>query len=93
MTIPEWIAQSRARCEAATPLKWRADSRGWTMAWGNDGLVRYFRLCPDMAFDSHARTDLPRALKALELALGAIRVLRLDAVEAEIRRILNGEAS
>ena len=81
MTIQSWIAEARGRCDAATKGPWESgDGTGRTCWHGEDGVictevgqrrvlatlnVNFIRP-NDTAFIAHARTDLPKALEAIE---------------------------
>ena len=110
MTIAEWIAQSRARCEAATPGEItygvRHDGSRW-LSIGNPRTGPHIQA--DWEFDENnaaafksVRTDLPRALEALEVAMEF--ATHEDSLwgdpdnpaakaMAKVTRILNGEAA
>lgn len=74
--MTDWIAQARARCDAATPGPWELRSQGvdmsgrhpWTLRTeGVPGIRVYLRAEQvDAEFIAAARTDLSRALDALE---------------------------
>ena len=111
--IRDFIAASRARCEAATKGPWTHIEDAPMFVGStemvqtpnsniNVGRVYSQNLQPrhDAAFIAHARTDLPRALEALERAMAFIN--HEDSLwgdpsnpaataRADIARILAGE--
>lgn len=64
---PEWIAEMRKVCEAATPGPWNASDYASVLAF-TDAEVCQRANDNDMAFIAAARTALPAALDALEAA-------------------------
>lgn len=78
----DWVAEALARCEAATPGPWRNSSGKGSGAVSSNaaGCAIYINTCGvelrdtverwhlDAAFIAAARTDLPRALAAVQVA-------------------------
>ena len=85
MTINDWITEARGRCEAATAEPWEVHPN-----------PRYYVLLPtddwgdpnrdgNAAFCAAARTDLPKALEAVDVMAG---YLASQAPDKRARRIL-----
>lgn len=80
MTILEKLDEMQARCDKATPGPWRADWKGTnhfelTSASSPYWLVRPeqgFERGEDLEFVAHSRTDLPRLLAALRVAVDGL---------------------
>ena len=72
MTAAEWIAERRELLDAATDGPWYdMDGIDWEARVGGGGLeIADTGKVPDAQFIADARTSLPRALTALEAALG-----------------------
>jgi hypothetical protein len=97
MTEREWLAAAKARCERATPGPWHQHERATTSVQdvqGRDVLhwqssipedASWERANRNAAFIAHARTDLPRALAALEAALPALWLQSKDACHSVFR--------
>ena len=100
--IDQFIARVKANCEAATDGPWE-DKHG--MVWGycplidrsepkTEGITGKETHDYDRKFIASSRTDLPRALAALEYAceiLNRVGVTPDDRYLLQITAILNGE--
>lgn len=73
----DWLKAARERCEAATPEPWSIATVHRLVAASRGG---------DLRFIEHARTDIPRALTALQAADALVAVVqRLEQSEASVR--------
>ena len=76
------LSKMKARCDAATPEPWQNPVNSPSITQGSTLVLLNLQTCfdgktlrfnkSDAEFISHARTDLPRALKAIEELVGLL---------------------
>lgn len=94
MTLPDWAKEIQVRTEAATPGPWSwsktehddgcTNSMGLyserhEILWLDDEVPSLFGHTNSMSFIAHSRTDIPKLLKALEIAMEALERIGRDA--------------